>query len=86
MTHNQGRFGGVYALADARAKWRVGGGDVGGVCLVPSCVAPRSVAQNADLSPTVQAYVSVKAGKVVLTHVRVIDGTGGPAVIRLQSP
>src|SRR5215470_19870948 len=44
------------------------------------CIAPCSVAQNADLSPTVQAYVRVKAGKVVLTHVRVIDGTGAPAV------
>ena len=44
------------------------------------CVAPCSVAQDADLSPTVQAYVRVKAGKVVLTHVRVIDGTGAPAV------
>src|SRR5690242_473880 len=43
-------------------------------------VAPCSVAQKADLSPTVQAYVTVKAGKVLLTHVRVIDGSGAPAL------
>jgi len=43
-------------------------------------VAPCSVAQKANLSATVQAYVSVKAGKVLLTHVRVIDGTGAPAL------
>lgn len=29
--------------------------------------------------PAVQPYVKVPAGKVALTHVRVIDGTGGPA-------
>src|SRR5579863_2097286 len=32
--------------------------------------------QSASLSPTVQKYVRVNAPKVVLAHVRVIDGTG----------
>lgn len=44
------------------------------------CVAPCSVAQKAELSPTVQAYVKVKSNQVLLTHVRVIDGTGAPAL------
>lgn len=37
-------------------------------------------AQSPDLSKTVEEFVRVRAPKVVLTHVRVIDGTGGPAV------
>jgi hypothetical protein len=36
--------------------------------------------QAAALSPPVQKYVRVNASKVVLEHVRVIDGTGRPAV------
>jgi imidazolonepropionase-like amidohydrolase len=36
--------------------------------------------QQASLSPEVQKYVRVKAQKVILEHVRVIDGTGKPAV------
>jgi imidazolonepropionase-like amidohydrolase len=39
-----------------------------------------SQAQQASLSPEVQKYVRVHAEKVVLAHVRVIDGTGKPAV------
>ena len=36
-------------------------------------------AQQVDsLSPLVQKYVRVNAPRVVLEHVRVIDGTGGP--------
>src|SRR5579871_517727 len=38
------------------------------------------VAQNPELSKTVQPFVRVQATKLVLTHVRVIDGTGAPAV------
>jgi imidazolonepropionase-like amidohydrolase len=34
--------------------------------------------KTASLSPTVQKYVRVNTPKVVLEHVRVIDGTGGP--------
>lgn len=37
-------------------------------------------AQGPELSKAVQELVRVNAGKVVLTHVRVIDGTGAPAV------
>lgn len=37
-------------------------------------------AQSPELSKTVQEFVRVNAGKIVLTHVRVIDGTGAPAV------
>ena len=37
-------------------------------------------AQNAELSKTVKEFVRVQAPKVVLTHVRIIDGTGAPAV------
>jgi imidazolonepropionase-like amidohydrolase len=36
--------------------------------------------QPASLSKEVQKYVRVQAAKVVLAHVRVIDGTGHPAV------
>ena len=38
------------------------------------CAAPPA------LSPEVQQYVRVQAPTVILTHVRVIDGTGKPAV------
>jgi imidazolonepropionase-like amidohydrolase len=37
-------------------------------------------AQNPELSKTVQQFVRVQAPKIVLTHVRIIDGTGAPAV------
>ena len=33
-------------------------------------------AQTPELSKAVQELVRVNAGKVVLTHVRIIDGTG----------
>jgi imidazolonepropionase-like amidohydrolase len=37
-------------------------------------------AQEPELSKTVQPFVRVRAAKVVLTHVRIIDGTGAPRV------
>jgi len=37
-------------------------------------------AQNPELSKAVKEFVRVQAPKVVLTHVRIIDGTGAPAV------
>jgi imidazolonepropionase-like amidohydrolase len=37
-------------------------------------------AQNPELSKTVKEFVRVEAPKVVLTHVRIIDGTGAAAV------
>ncbi len=44
------------------------------VCLV------SATAQTAQTSKTVKAFVRVDSPTVVLTHVRVIDGTGAPAV------
>jgi len=43
-------------------------------------VSLLSQAQQPSLSPAVQKYVRVNAQKVILEHVRVIDGTGKPAV------
>src|SRR5437868_5495848 len=37
-------------------------------------------AQSPELSKTVQELVRVRAPKIVLTHVRIIDGTGAPAI------
>ena len=37
-------------------------------------------AQPPELSKAVQDLVRVNAGRVVLTHVRIIDGTGTPSV------
>ena len=37
-------------------------------------------AQTAELSKNVKQFVRVDAAKVVLTHVRVIDGTGAAAL------
>jgi imidazolonepropionase-like amidohydrolase len=37
-------------------------------------------AQGPEFSKAVQEFVRSSAGKAVLTHVRIIDGTGGPAV------
>lgn len=44
------------------------------------CTSLTLRAQQATLSPAVQKYVKVTAQKIVLEHVRVIDGTGKPAV------
>ena len=40
-----------------------------------------SAQQPSSLSPLTQKYVRVNTPRVVLTHVRVIDGTGKPAVV-----
>src|SRR5215472_16680770 len=45
-----------------------------------SCFAGSLAGQRLELSNQVKPYVKVDAPKVVLTHVRVIDGTGAPAV------
>src|SRR5579864_6843040 len=39
-----------------------------------------TLAQSPELSPGVKAFVRVQASKIVLTHVRVIDGTGATPV------
>ena len=43
------------------------------------CTSLFVSAQQGALSPAVQKYVKVTAQKIVLEHVRVIDGTGKPA-------
>lgn len=43
-------------------------------------LALPAAAQSPGLSPTVKQFVRVDSGRVVLTHVRVIDGTGAAAV------
>jgi imidazolonepropionase-like amidohydrolase len=43
-------------------------------------VSVMAAAQTPELSKTVQQFVRVQAPKIVLTHVRVIDGTGAAAV------
>ena len=51
--------------------------------LIPALLLASSSAVGAEtlkLSPEVQAFVRVQAPTVVLAHVRVIDGTGKPAV------
>jgi imidazolonepropionase-like amidohydrolase len=49
------------------------------VTIAAALAASSLGAQQADsLSPLVQKYVRVNAPRVVLEHVRVIDGTGGP--------
>jgi imidazolonepropionase-like amidohydrolase len=42
--------------------------------------ATAAAEQNPELSKNVRSFIRVQAPKVVLTHVRVIDGTGAPAV------
>ena len=48
--------------------------------LVLLAIPLTTPAQSPELSKTVQGFVRVQAPRIVLTHVRVIDGTGGPAV------
>jgi imidazolonepropionase-like amidohydrolase len=45
--------------------------------LVLLVLAP--VAHSQDLSSAVRQYVAVEGAEIALTHVRVVDGTGGPA-------
>jgi hypothetical protein len=42
--------------------------------------ALNAQAQSPELSKTMQEFVRVHAPRIVLTHVRVIEGTGKPAV------
>ena len=43
--------------------------------LVLILLSLTALGQNPELSKTVQEFISVQASKVVLTHVRIIDGT-----------
>ena len=47
--------------------------------LVSFVLSLYTQAQSPELSKTVKEFVRVGTPKVVLTHVRVIDGTGTPA-------
>jgi hypothetical protein len=49
-------------------------------CVFVFFASTISAQQAASLSPLVQKYVRVSAPKIVLEHVRLIDGTGNPAV------
>jgi imidazolonepropionase-like amidohydrolase len=52
-----------------------------GIVALCGVLPTASLAQRpAKLGPEVQKYVKYEAPRVVLTHVRVIDGTGGPEV------
>ena len=44
------------------------------------CLGGSVLGQSSDLSKEVKKYIKVDAPKVVLAHVRVVDGTGAPAV------
>lgn len=44
------------------------------------CFSGSLVGQGFELSKEIKQYVKVDTPKVVLAHVRVIDGTGAPAV------
>src|SRR5512141_1515002 len=50
-------------------------------CFVPLLLScSLAFAQAPTLSKTVQQFVRAQGSRIVLTHVRVIDGTGAPAV------
>jgi imidazolonepropionase-like amidohydrolase len=49
-------------------------------CVLALAIPLITQAQSPELSKTVQEFVRVQAPRIVLTHVRVIDGTGGPAL------
>lgn len=51
------------------------------ICAVAfAFLAPASAAQQPALAPEVRRFVTIDSPKVVLAHVRVVDGTGKPAV------
>ena len=49
------------------------------VCL-PATQAQVATRSRMKLSPAVTRYVKVPAGRILLKDVRVIDGTGAPAI------
>jgi hypothetical protein len=50
--------------------------ELGAFALSAPLAAAPVLAPPRPLAPAVQAFVSVPAGRIALTHVRVIDGTG----------
>src|SRR5215471_10451258 len=51
-----------------------------GVLVSLGCFLPLNAQPSSPLSPLTQKYIRVNSPRVVLAHVRVIDGTGKPAV------
>ena len=51
-----------------------------GAMAAPADLAPRILPKPAAPGPSVQPYVKYPAGRLALTHVRLIDGTGAPAM------
>ncbi len=64
---------------DGSPRWGYDGGMRSAVVMGMMGLA-CGLAAAQSLSPVVQEYVKVKPGKTVLRHVRVIDGTGAPAL------
>jgi len=52
---------------------------LGAAAPVPFDMAARVLPEAASPGPSVKPYVRHESGPIALTHVRVIDGTGGPA-------
>jgi len=48
--------------------------------IAPFLLSLAALAQGSELSKTVEEFVRVRASKVILTHVKIIDGTGAAAV------
>jgi len=48
--------------------------------IAPFLLSLAALAQGSELSKTVEEFVRVRASKVILTHVRIVDGTGVAAV------
>ena len=48
--------------------------------LASSAAAAPVLAPPAPLGPDVQPYVHLPAGRIAIKHLRIVDGTGGPAV------
>ena len=53
---------------------------ISGAIFALCSVAGSLAGQSSELANEVRQYIKVDASKVVLTHVRVIDGTGAPAL------
>jgi imidazolonepropionase-like amidohydrolase len=50
------------------------------LALTPTAQAAPVLAPPAQLGPDVQPFVRITGGQIAITHLRIIDGTGAPAV------
>src|SRR5246127_3646436 len=57
------------------AAWRVLG-----LLVVSMTMSINVQAQSFEMSKSVQEFVRVRGPRIVLTHVRIVDGTGAPAI------